>query len=329
MTDTCSHAGYSLWTDPDHPDTVLDAAYRSSIVPPEQRSGTTTDSQPVMPAKSGCSDLVYALAYAEHGWKIFPTGLIKQPNGSITKQPLIKDWPNRATTDPGIIHGWFRRWPDAVVSLVTGALNGFVVLDIDIKGDQNGLDTLEALGIAILPETPMVHTRSGGLHLYFRRTAPLRNSTGRYGLGPNLDVRGDNGQVVLPSANSGYSWDPHYNFKTVEPLPAPAWFNHRQKPQRRSDSGPHPRLDPNEILSESCRLIRTAAVGTRHDTYRHETFRIARLVGLGLLNERSARHELETEILALGIHADGYTGRVEKYFGDAWKDGLAAARRAA
>jgi hypothetical protein len=48
----------------------------------------------------------------------------------------------------------------------TGEATGFVVLDIDVKRpDANGFDTLAELGRAILRNTPMVHTASGGLHV--------------------------------------------------------------------------------------------------------------------------------------------------------------------
>jgi hypothetical protein len=62
----------------------------------------------------------------------------------------------------------------------TGRISGRVVLDIDVKSDAaNGFDSLDDLGLAIPPATPMVHTASGGLHVYFRSPdRELRNSAG-------------------------------------------------------------------------------------------------------------------------------------------------------
>lgn len=40
-----------------------------------------------------------ALRFACLGWKLFPQ--------DRNKRPLIKDWPNRATSDPGQITGFF------------------------------------------------------------------------------------------------------------------------------------------------------------------------------------------------------------------------------
>src|SRR6516165_1844652 len=60
----------------------------------------------------------------------------------------------------------------------------------------------------------------------------IRNSVGKHGLGPGLDVRGQGGYAVVPCPGSGYRWDPHCNFDTVPPHPAPAWLGHRQKQSR-------------------------------------------------------------------------------------------------
>jgi hypothetical protein len=82
-----------------------------------------------------------------------------------------------------------------------------VTLEIALSYDER---TLADLGGAILPDTPISHTPSGGVHVGFARTdLEIRNSAGKHGLGVGLDIRGDSGQAVLPSANSGYWWDPH------------------------------------------------------------------------------------------------------------------------
>jgi putative DNA primase/helicase len=289
-----------------------------------------------------------ALSYAQgRGWLVFPTKLERRADGRVNKIPAVRDWPNTCSRDPDVIRRWWRQWPDAVISLVTGPRNGLVVLDVDIGVDKqdrefNGFDTLEEVfGWWASPETPTAHSPRGGVHFYFNcERAPDREILDKHNprhrtaigtragnLGAHIDVRGWNGQVVLPSESSGYFWDPHWNFDTVAPMPAPAWFNHRPpKPARSPSSNKPGRFDPANVLAESCRLIRHAPEGSRHDTYRHETFRIARLVGLDLLDERRARHDLESEVMALGRIADGHIHRVEQYFRDAWREGLTAAR---
>jgi putative DNA primase/helicase len=145
-----------------------------------------------------------ALEYASAGWMIFPC--------AADKKPLIEDWPYRATRDAVQIESWWVRWQKALIGCPTGLANRFVDLDVDVKDPRKyGFDTLADLGFAILPNTPMVHTRSGGLHVYFERpTEGLRNTAGSRGrgIGPGLDWRGDGGYVILPSPGSGYWWDP-------------------------------------------------------------------------------------------------------------------------
>jgi hypothetical protein len=208
----------------------------------------------------------WALGYAQdRGWPVFPTRLVKRPNGKVDKVPLVK-WGTEASRDPAQIEAWWRKWPDAAISIPTGRRSGIIILDIDIRNDRNGLDTLADLdiGLAILPDTPIAHTPSGGLHVYFGCIGiEIRNSAGTKGLGAGLDIRGDGGQAVLPSPNSGYWWDPHCNFDTVTPVPAPAWLGHRQKPDRPHREGR--RLAPATILNAACENIRHAGNGERHD----------------------------------------------------------------
>jgi Bifunctional DNA primase/polymerase, N-terminal len=205
------------------------------------------------------SPLDVALAYAqERGWPIFPTRLVPRPDGTLNKIPCIK-WGTGASRDPAMIRQWWARWPDAVISIPTGKASGVVVLDIDRKKGRNGFDTLAYhLDKGVLPDTPMSHTPSGGLHVFFARTElEIRNSAGALGIG--LDIRGDGGQVVLPGPG-GYWWDPHCNFDTVALLPAPAWLGYRPPKQPRpiagDERGERGRFDPKAYLAEACRRIR-------------------------------------------------------------------------
>jgi len=109
---------------------------------------------------------------------------------------------------------------NGLVGVPTGRAIGAIVLDIDVKRpDALGYDTLDELGFGILPDTPMAHTASSGLHLYFRPPADreIRNTGGARGrgIGPGLDWRGEGGYVIVPSPGSGYDWDPIWNFQTA------------------------------------------------------------------------------------------------------------------
>src|SRR5690242_15110239 len=102
-----------------------------------------------------------ALGYAARGWPVFPCH-------PLTKRPLTPNGFHDASIDPATIESWWRRWPDAWIGVPTGEAIDAVVLDIDRKGGVDGFDTLDDLGLGILPDTPMAHTRSGGLHLYLK-----------------------------------------------------------------------------------------------------------------------------------------------------------------
>ena len=126
--------------------------------------------------------------------------------------PLTEHGFRDASIDPAVITAWWTRWPKALIGIPTGYDSGFVVLDVDVKhADRNGFDTLADLDCAILPDTPMTHTASGGLHLYFHPPAApeIRNTEGEKGrgIGRGLDWRGTGGYVIVPSPNSGYWWD--------------------------------------------------------------------------------------------------------------------------
>jgi len=91
----------------------------------------------------------------------------------------------------------------------TGAANGIVVIDVDVKNNKNGtkaIDELiareERINVKLAARTP-----SGGFHLHFRHRDGVRNSADQIGVG--VDVRGDGGYVILPPSQidqGAYEW---------------------------------------------------------------------------------------------------------------------------
>jgi hypothetical protein len=224
-----------------------------------------------------------ALHYAERGWPVFPC----HSKGAFRKRPHTPRGFHDATTDALIISAWWRRWPDALIGTPTGKTIGAVVLDIDTKDDRaNGFDSLEDLGHSRLPETPMVHTASDGLHVYFGAgDRELRCSAGL--LGPGLDVRGDGGYVIIPSPGSGYTWDPQWNFKTTKPVPAPDWLwpPEVSRPAMTAPSKPTSGLSPygEAAIEGACDAIVRAPAGEQERTLNAECFSIGTAVGAGLI----------------------------------------------
>jgi hypothetical protein len=226
-----------------------------------------------------------ALTYSWRGWPVFPC---RVENGN--KRPLVKEWQHVASTDEQQIREWWpRRFPHAAIGVPTGHGGArFVVLDIDVKRAQdNGFDTLAELGHAVLPDTPMVHTPSGGLHLYFDPGDRLiRNTAGKKGrgIGRGLDVRGDGGFVVVPGPGSGYRWDPVYKIDHLPLALAPDWLVAPEPDHHYSGGRPvHPSagLSPyaEMALDRACRRIIAAPVGEQEITLHSEAFAIGTLAG--------------------------------------------------
>jgi hypothetical protein len=131
-----------------------------------------------------------ALQYLRFGWSVIP---MRQRG----KRPAIS-WLTFQTTlaDEEEVRGWFRRWPEANLGVVTGAISGLVVLDVDPRhgGDQS-LRALEREHGA-LPKTLEAISGGGGRHVYFAH--PGGDVRNRVGIAPGIDLRGDAGCIVVP-----------------------------------------------------------------------------------------------------------------------------------
>jgi hypothetical protein len=217
-----------------------------------------------------------ALAYARLGYPIFPCK--PWPD----KSPLTRNGFKDASRYPAQIEAWWSRRPDAIIGMPTGRASGINILDIDIKGPlAYGFDSLDALGHPALPDTPLAHTPSGGVHLYFRADKEIRNSAGK--LGPGLDTRGDGGYIILPSAGSGYAWDAHWNLDNVELAPTPDWLIPAALEGTRVGKPVEPAngLSPyaEAALHSACRNIVRAPNGEQEKTMGAEAYSIGRLAG--------------------------------------------------
>jgi len=138
------------------------------------------------------SNLESALQLAALGYRVFPL----EPNG---KKPIIRQWPERATTDEGVIRSWWTDWPQSNIGIATG--RGLLVLDCDCKGGKGGLDSLAVLDMMGLPGAMRVTTPSGGVHVYLACSGERANSVNELRDLPGIDIRGDGGFVVAPGSS--------------------------------------------------------------------------------------------------------------------------------
>jgi len=149
------------------------------------------------------------------------------PIESRGKRPLVAwlEFQNRMASAAEVAR-WFRRWPEVNVGMVTGAVSGLVVLDVDPR--HGGVESLAALELAHgpLPFTMEAETGGGGRHYYFAHpSAAVRN---KVGLAPGIDLRGDGGCVVAPPSlhpsGKRYAWASARSPDKAQPAPLPLWL---------------------------------------------------------------------------------------------------------
>lgn len=123
------------------------------------------------------------------------------------KRPLLawREFKARRPTEAEVV-SWLRRWPDAGVAIVCGAVSGLAVVDLD---PRNG-DGPQAL-VDRLPRTPTVETGGGGRHCYFRLPPGARVAKVP-ALLAGVDLQADGSYVVAPPSEHAtgrrYCWLP-------------------------------------------------------------------------------------------------------------------------
>ncbi len=148
------------------------------------------------------------------------------------------------------------------MGLVTGSLNGIVVLDIDVKKGKNGWKHIKGKE---LPITPAVRTQNGGTHYYFRypQGKEIKNVQDMYGAHSGVDVRGEGGYVVMPFTK-GYEWVEGLEFDNVPLAEIPEWLlndytNYKTNKPKKAKKKPvqvvKPVTTPVEVQSKPVKVV--------------------------------------------------------------------------
>ena len=126
-----------------------------------------------------------ALGYQKRGMSVIPL----KPED---KRPLLASWKDYQRKQLGIadLKGFWKEAPEANIGIVTGAISGITVVDVD--GDE-GVESLSKAGIR-LPETYTVKTPNGW-HFYYKYNNLFKTGAGFLN---HVDVRNDAGYVVAP-----------------------------------------------------------------------------------------------------------------------------------
>lgn len=134
------------------------------------------------------------------GLPIFPV-VISKDGGKTNKRPAVMwgKYQKELPTDQDL-----QAWNDYTAwGMATGELSHIVVVDVDM----NRLEEAEAILGCTLTSSMMVHTGSGGTHIYYKWDEELRNTVKIEGA--PIDFRGDGGYVVIPPTKSPwgeYTW---------------------------------------------------------------------------------------------------------------------------
>jgi len=147
-----------------------------------------------------------ALWILREGFPVFPV--------DRAKKPLVKWEPyqQRLPTEDQLKR-WWQKWPEANIGMATGRVSRLAVVDCDSEeATRRFVETFPEAHDTCMAQT------GRGTHFYFGFEEGVRNSSGL--LGPEIDVRGEGGFVILPPSI-------HANGKVYEwiiysdPLPLP------------------------------------------------------------------------------------------------------------
>ncbi len=215
--------------------------------------------------------LDFALEYLERGFSVMPLHSIvagqcsckKEDCGKPGKHSPIrwKEFQKRLPTEAEV-RNWWRRWPYANVGIVTGAISGLFVLDVD------GTDGIKSIKRFDIPMTVTANTGGGGEHVFFKYASDKKIGN-RTGVRRNLDIRGDGGYVVAPpsihSSGKGYSWQDGKSPGECELAEAPDWLIEMLFPQVRDEITTS--IPEKKLLPCALNFIKSGTTEGTRDTF--------------------------------------------------------------
>jgi Virulence-associated protein E/Bifunctional DNA primase/polymerase, N-terminal len=186
----------------------------------------------------------WALDYATRGWHVFPCWPgDKSPCVGQDKDAAGNKIPKsgglyKASTDETQISTWWRRWPNAMIGVRTGAASGVWAIDPDAP-DGDKPDGLAAWAVLVAKHGP-VHTHThrtpgGGQHLLFAWDAhrPVTNREGDLS-GTGINVRGEGGYIIAPPSRraDGRAYEIAESLDFFRFATAPDWLYELIIPER-------------------------------------------------------------------------------------------------
>jgi hypothetical protein len=192
------------------------------------------------------STLQAALAYARHGWFVFPC----KPRG---KEPITPNGCSNATCDPRQITAWWHADPRANIGLNVG-MSGIVVPDAD---------TPEAVEWLLGQPDTLRATTARGLHAYYAAPIAVELASTSGTIREGIDTRAGNAYVLVPPSihpsGVAYAWA---NRRDLAPLPAVFL----RPPRTRAPQGGWRDIELERVRVQDARLaLLLAEPGPRND----------------------------------------------------------------
>jgi hypothetical protein len=162
--------------------------------------------------------LEYALRYKnEFGFSVIP---VKGKSGHLVQ------WSEYQHEKPSEdqIKEWWNKWPDSNIGIITGAISGITVIDIDSYKLSD--EDFEAVNKAFPDDfaTATALSGSGGQHRYFAYDpdVPTRNDIMK-----GVDIKNDGGVIIAPPSkneNGTYQWLKSKKISVVPPRAFPDFY---------------------------------------------------------------------------------------------------------
>jgi putative DNA primase/helicase len=268
--------------------------------------------------KNNAAILEAALKLASEGTPVFACN-------PVNKSPLTEHGFKDATRDEAKIREWWRKTPNAIIGVPTGAATNRVVIDIDSPYADEELRFLAEQNGGEIPRTRAVQSSPGKRHLYFNYPAGKRIGCSDRKLPGQINVRADGGYTIVPPS-------PHPiggAYAVVDHSPQadlPAWLLGLLTGAREGEALALKDVPPrwawvhyNKVLAE----LRRAPAGDRNNTLNYTAWWAARLSDHPLLKDKRVRDEVIDA--AVGVGLDEREARATATSG--WGSGLRAKLR--
>lgn len=187
-------------------------------------------------------------------WVNLGFGVVPMPTNK--KMPVLKAWPDLALTDAEQVEIYWSSFARRDWRNIALTLDGWTVVDVDPKnGGSDSFAKLEA-DYGPLPATRRHATPSGGFHLVYRTSRPVKSAPLNPDRYPGIDIKTGRAALIV-APGSVANGRPYEEADTRDPAVAPPWLSEIQagtrapwRGERSRESHPEPTTAHAPALAE-------------------------------------------------------------------------------